>query len=89
MIENKKFELYKFTFRKYDNTNYESQYVIAEHYAAAFGLLFESNGDEIDIYSMEKIAREKIDLIIDPYYVTSKIPNDPVIVKGFNDYEGE
>ena len=38
---------------------------------------------------MEKIARERIDLTIDPYYVTSKIPNDPVIINGFNEYKEE
>lgn len=85
----KKFSLFKFNYRRPNETEYISQYIIAEHFPDAFNKLYIDNGDAVEVYSCEVIAKEGVDLSIVPEYVLSRLPEkgEVKVIQGMQDYQ--
>ena len=81
--------MFKFTYRRPESHDYETQYIIAEDFPMAFDNLYFDKGDEIDIYACEKIAKEGIDLTISSKYVLSRQPEkgEATVIQGMKDYQ--
>ena len=84
----KPYELYKFVYRRLDGNEYVA-YIVSEHFPQAFNRMYMSYGEDIKIISVEVLANEQVDLVIDPTY-TKRLElqqQESVIIRGMQDYD--
>lgn len=61
--------MYRCIFRYPDESDYHQCYLISYTWPDAFNMMYMKHGDSIAIKSMEIVAHENVELVIDPDYV--------------------